>query len=207
MTLRVLLCAALVCPVQIFAQAVAPAGDAVYQLRYFANLNIADSVINLTNTGALGGSDPGGRICANVFVFDPASDMVACCACPVAPNGLMSYSVKDDLLSNTLSPAVPTSVTVKLLATVGSQFGVALTCNPKSPAGTNLARGMVAWAGTVRSTRLTSPPVTLFTATETEFSKGELSATELNKLTTSCGFIQANGSGFGICKACKTGGK
>jgi len=196
-------CAAFVCSFQIFAQAVAPAADAVYQLRYFANLNIADSVINLTNTGTLNGADPAGRICANVFVFDPDSAMVACCACPVVPNGLVSYSVKDDLLSNTLSPAVPTSVTVKLIATVPAS-GV---CNPKSASSTNLVRGMLAWAGTVRSTRLTNPPVTLFTATETQFSAGELSATELSKLTTSCSFIQANGSGFGICKACKTGGR
>lgn len=203
MTLRMLLCAALLCPIQIFAQALAPASDAVYQLRYFANLNIADAVINLTNTGALSGVDPAGRICANVFVFDSTSDMVACCACPVTPNGLNSLSVKDDLLSNTITPAVPTSVTVKLVATLP----VAGTCNPKSPLATNLVRGMVAWGATVRSTKLTSPPVTLFTATETEFAKGELSATELTKLTTTCSFIQGNGSGFGICRACKLGGK
>ena len=198
-----LLCGALVCSVQMLGQALAPAGDAVYQLRYFANLNIADSVINFTNTGALNGADPAGRLCANVFVFDATSDMVSCYACPLAPNALASLSVKDDLLSNTLSPAVPTSVTVKLISTVP----VGGTCNPKSPLGTNLARGMLAWGATVRPTKLVSPPVTLFTATETEFAKGDLSATELSKLTTPCGFIQTNGSGFGICRSCRVGGK
>jgi hypothetical protein len=33
----------------------------------------------------------------------------------------------------------------------------------------------------------------------------ELSATELAKLTGFCAFIQANGSGFGICKSCRFG--
>jgi hypothetical protein len=28
---------------------------------------------------------------------------------------------------------------------------------------------------------------------------------ELTKLTTYCGFIQANGSGYGICKSCREG--
>jgi hypothetical protein len=33
----------------------------------------------------------------------------------------------------------------------------------------------------------------------------ELSASELLKLTSFCNFIQANGSGFGICKSCRFG--
>jgi hypothetical protein len=41
---------------------------------------------------------------------------------------------------------------------------------------------------------------------ETPFSPVELSPTELAKLTTFCQFIQSNGSGFGICKSCRTGG-
>lgn len=200
MTLRLFVCAAVVCSLQLSAQS---AADGVFQVRYFANLNIADSVINLTNGGALNGADPAGRLCTNVYVFDATSDMVACCACPVAPNALASLSVKDDLLSNLLTPAVPNSIVVKLLSTAP----VAGVCNPKSPLTTNLARGMVAWGATVRSTKVGTPPVTLLTATETEFAKVELSATELNKLTTSCAFIQTNGSGFGICKSCRIGGK
>jgi hypothetical protein len=41
--------------------------------------------------------------------------------------------------------------------------------------------------------------------TETEFAKSDLSVSELAKLTTYCGFIQANGSGYGICKSCRQG--
>ena len=40
-----------------------------YQIRYAAHLDIGDSVVNLTNTGTLSGSDQG-RICVNVYAFD-----------------------------------------------------------------------------------------------------------------------------------------
>ena len=42
--------------------------DSPFQVRYFSNLNLADSVINITNSGAQG-MEPGGNICANVYVF------------------------------------------------------------------------------------------------------------------------------------------
>src|ERR1700681_1106488 len=37
-----------------------PAG---FQVRYASNLNVGDSVVNLTNTGVVSGFDPDGRIC------------------------------------------------------------------------------------------------------------------------------------------------
>src|SRR6202030_3842230 len=90
--------------------------DGTYQLRYLANLNIGDSYVNLTNAGTLSGFDPAGRICVNVYTFDPAEEMISCCACPVTPNGLNSLSVRNDLIGNTLTPGKPTSVIIKLLA-------------------------------------------------------------------------------------------
>jgi hypothetical protein len=33
-----------------------------------------------------------------------------------------------------------------------------------------------------------------------------LSAAELAHITSTCGFIQSNGSGFGICNGCAAGG-
>ncbi|MBY0506027.1 MAG: hypothetical protein K2X03_19075 [Bryobacteraceae bacterium] len=44
--------------------------------------------------------------------------MLSYCSCPITPNGLVSLSAQRDLVSNTLTPAVPTSLVVKLLATV-----------------------------------------------------------------------------------------
>jgi hypothetical protein len=207
MNMRVLFLAVLVFSMAAFAQSlplaapVVPEADGVYQLRYLANLNVGDSYVNLTNAGTLSGFDPAGRICVNVYTFDPAEELISCCACPVTPNGLNSLSARNDLISNTLTPGVPTSITVKLLSSVPLPGGV---CNPSSPNAANLVRGMRAWATTLHLNTSGSPAVG-YQLTETEFSKVELSATELAKLTGFCAFIQANGSGFGICKSCRFG--
>jgi hypothetical protein len=99
-------------------------------------------------------------------------------------------------VSNTLTPAVPTSIVIKLLASLP----VSGSCNGSTPNSGNLAPGMRAWGTTVHV--INNAPVAL----ETEFSKAVLSTTELTKLTLYCGFLQANGAGYGICKSCRTGG-
>ena len=197
------------------------AAESTYQLRYLANLDKGDSYVNLTNAGTLDGRAPAGNICANVYTFDPAEELISCCACPITPNGLVSLSARNDLISNTLTPGVPTSVTVKILSTAvfGTVGGVAGTnisataCNAAGPGtgafgpppvGNVFARGMRAWATTLHLNTSGSPAVG-YQKTETPFSVVELSDSELAKLTSFCGFIQANGSGFGICKACRFG--
>jgi hypothetical protein len=172
-----------------------------YQIRYLANLDKGDSYVNFTNAGTLNGADPAGRICVNVYTFDPAEELISCCACPITPNGLNSLSARNDLISNTLTPGVPTSVTVKLLSTLPLPGN---TCNPASPSATNLVRGLRAWATTLHLNTSGSPAVG-YQQTETPFSRAELSFSELTKLTGFCAFIQANGSGFGICKSCRSG--
>src|SRR3984893_8184049 len=209
MNMRVLFLAVFVFSMAAFAQSlpilpapVATEVDGVYQLRYLANLAAGDSYVNLTNAGTLSGFDPAGRICVNVYTFDPAEELISCCACPVTPNGLNSLSARNDLISNTLTPGVPTSITVKLLSSLPLPGN---TCNAASPNAANLVRGMRAWATTLHLNTTATPAPGVYQETETPFSIVELSATELAKLTSFCAFIQANGSGFGLCKACRAG--
>ena len=169
---------------------VAYAQDDAFQVRYASNLNIGDSVINLTNAGT-----SGGNICANVYTFSPDEQLISCCACTVTPNALVSLSANSDLVSNTLTPAHPTSIVVKLLATTGA------ACNAAAPGA--LAGGLRAWGTTLHAAPTT--PVT-YAVTETAFSAAGLSAGELARISSFCGFIQANGSGFGICRSCRLGG-
>ena len=176
--------------------------DSPFQVRYAANLNFGDAVINITNSGALGaGLQSGtsasitGSLCANVYAFSPDEQMISCCTCPVTPNGLVSLSAQQDLISNTLTPAVPTSIVVKLLASVP----VGGSCNAAAPGA--LASGMVAWGSGLKPA-----PGGTWAVTETQFAPATLSAGEYNRLTQLCTFIQANGSGFGICKSCRLGG-
>jgi hypothetical protein len=101
-------------------------------------------------------------------------------------------------MSNTLTPGVPGGIVIKLVASTP----VGTTCNPSSPTFATLEPGLRAW-GTDLHQNTTSGD---YQVTESAFQFAVLSPTELTKLTTFCGFIQANGSTFGICKSCRFGG-
>ena len=164
-----------------------------FRIGYAANMNIGDSVVNLTNSGTAGGFEPAGNICANVFVFAEDQQLVACCACPLTPNHLKTLSVRNDLISNTLTPGVPIGVSVAVVATTG-------TCNPSNPTVGTLTSGLMTFGTTIHA-----KPDGTYGVTEFPYSTASLSNSELQKLTSYCGFIQANGSGYGICKSCRQG--
>ena len=164
-----------------------------FQVRYASNLAFGDSVVNLTNTGAsstVALPTQNGNLCVNVYTFSPDEQLVSCCSCPVTPDGLASLSVRNDLISNTLTPGVPTGVVVKLLAT--------------DPTTHLPAAGLAAYGTTLHATP--GAPLGTYSTTETNFMQSTLSAAELSRITSLCGFIQTNGSGFGICASCRLGG-
>ncbi len=187
--------------------ALAQAQDGYFQVRYASNLPIGDSVVNATNTGASSTTafpNQNGSICMNVYTFSPDEQLISCCTCPITPDGLVSLSARNDLISNTLTPGVPTSIVVKLLGSTGAP-----ACNASTVGnGTNnLALGLAAWGTTIHELPVTpGSPATTYGVTETAFTNATLSGAELNRITTLCGFIQTNGSGFGICKSCRFGG-
>src|SRR5689334_4183313 len=198
MQLRVLLAVAIVaCASVAFAQAIPGVPADAFEVRYASNLNIGDSVINITNAGTTNIAGALTNICANVYTFSPDEQLVSCCSCTVTPNALVSLSANSDLVSNTLTPAHPTSIVVKIAYTAGT------ACNAANVPVANLAAGLRAWGTTLHAAP--TSPVT-YQVTETEFSKAGLSAGELARITSFCGFIQANGSGFGICRSCRLGG-
>jgi hypothetical protein len=75
-------------------------------------------------------------------------------------------------------------------------------CNPSSV--TTLAHGLLSWGTTLHQN--TSTAAITYSVTETPFSNATLSNEELTHITATCGFIQANGTGFGLCKGCLGGG-
>lgn len=179
------------------------AGDP-FEVRYAVN----SGVVNILNTGASGAALQSGTtasitgsICANIFTFAPDEQMVGCCSCAVTPNGLASLSVRQDLLSNTLTASVPNAIVIKIVATlpvagscVGSAAGVETAV---------LAEGLKSFGSTVHA----APVAGQFAVVETPFSPATLSPGELSRLGNLCTFIQANGSGYGLCRACRLGGQ
>jgi hypothetical protein len=208
---------------------VAFAQDGFYQIGYAANLNSGDSVLNLSNDGFQGGFinavpfKTEGNICVNVYTFDPSEEEIACCACLVTPNGLNSLSAVSDLTSNPLTPAIPTSIVIKLVSSEpgfdptgafticnASVVGGGTAANPYYPAplpavdtnvGFIVPAGMLAWGTTLEPAQT---PAT-FSPVSVKYLNGTLSPSELTALTSTCGFIQGDATGFGICKSCRLG--
>ncbi len=187
------------------------ADPSVYQVAYASNLNVGDSYVNLTNVGApqltiIQGGAPAltnGKMCVNVYTFSPDEQMISCCSCPVTPDALVSLSARNDLISNTLTPAVPTSIVIKLLGSAGPVCNASTVGNNNNP----LAAGLAAWSTTIHALPVTpGSPATTYGSTETAFTQSTLSAAELRRLTTLCLGIQIDGSGFGICRSCRFGG-
>lgn len=175
--------------------------DASFQVRYASNLDIGESYVNITNSGAsiktTKSSTSNGNICVNVYAFDPNEEMIACCSCRVTPDGLVSLGVNRDITVNPLTGAIPSSVVIKLLATQPPSSG---NCNAAAPGAT--APGLAAWGTTLHPT----PVPGTYALTETAFTPATLSPGELTNLGSTCTFIENTGSGFGICNSCRVGG-
>ncbi len=189
------------------------------QVLYAANLEKGDSIVNITNTGANGaalfgpGLGPVGNICVNLYAFSPDEQLVTCCSCVVTPNGLVSLSVTNDLMNNTLTGIRANSATVKLITTsTGAIQGVptftGTSCNNTAAfvgsAALPLALGSQAWGTTLHATPVLGGPYAL---TERPFLLGTLSPGDLASITNRCANIIGNGSGYGICRGCRTGGQ
>jgi hypothetical protein len=184
-----------------WAQAIPGSPTDALQIAYAANLFQGDSIFNITNAGTMGGFATGtGNLCVNVYAFDPKEAMVSCCSCLITPDGLYSLSARNDLISNTLTPAVPASIVVKLLATTAPSTGVCNAGSPVTVSAVTLASGMRAWATTIEPS-----PLSGYVVVSNAFQSAGLSASELSQLTTFCGFVQWVGSGYGICNSCRTG--
>ena len=190
--------------------------DSGFQERYAANLNIGESYINITNTGANGAPllGPGlfgsntatGNICVNVYAIDPNEELISCCSCLVTPDQTVNLGVAYDLTSQTLTGAstIPTSVTVALVATLAGTGGSGASCQYSAGIGGTVVNGMAAWG-----TSLQDSPGIPYTNTETSFTPVSGSAggsgSNLASLVGRCASIIGNGSGHGICRSCTAG--
>jgi YVTN family beta-propeller protein len=200
------------------------ANDTAFQISYAANLNIGESYIDITNTGANGASllGPGfgateGDICANVYAFDPSEELIACCSCLLTPDQTVNLGVNRDLTVKTLTGVPETSVTIKLLGSLnmpnvaGAPTTSVTGCtNSAATVGTTLAgggtnavivAGMAAWGTTLHAIPTAGSSAT----TEKPFTPSTLSAEELASITGRCASIIGNASGYGICGSCRAG--
>ena len=142
----------------------------------------------------------------NVYAFSPDEQLISCCSCLITPNGLVSLSVNQDMVSNTLTGVRPNSIVVKLVNTGAAANFAGTSCtNSAALAGTPafpLAGGVLAFGTTLHA----GAAVGAFNLTETPFIRATLSQAELDSIKNRCTNIIGNGSTFGICRSCRTGG-
>ena len=180
----------------------APA-DAVQQ-EEFGDLATGDGYIHIMNSGANGATHEAGTITVHVYAFSPDEQLISCCSCRITPDAVELLSVKQDLISNTLTPATPTSITVKLVASKGSGSNNTAATDQR-------VYGSPGFSSGLRATRLAShdpagfPGVPAKFVTEAPFFIVPVSDGEYSRMVTLCKSIQDNGSGFGICRSCRLG--
>lgn len=164
-----------------------------FKVNYFSNANcetVPDGTVQITNVGTQIGSksDPGGNLCAMIYVFEPDQELAECCGCRITPDGLLTLSINKDLTANPLTDITLSSGVIKIV----SSYGSGNKCNPTKPVP---ATGVKAWTTHIQS----SYPPPFLAETETEFSDSNLSAGELGSLEAKCSAITAVGSGKGVC--------
>jgi hypothetical protein len=180
--------------------------DGSFQVSYAADPAAGESYVNIVNTGANGAAllGPGfggaaGNMCVNVYAFAPDEQEISCCSCLLTPNSVANIGVNRDLTSTTLTGVVPTSVVVKLVATLAGTGGSGTSCSASAASEGTLVNGLVAYGTTPQ------PVGTSFSAVEHTFVPSTLSAAEYASITGRCASILGNGSGFGICNSCRAG--
>jgi hypothetical protein len=175
---------------------------------YASNLNNGESYLNFCNDGANGapllGSGFGnasGNICLNVYAFDPGEELVSCCSCLITPDQCVNLGANRDLTSKTLTGVVPTSLTVKLLATLAGAGGSGTSCSSSAATatGATLVFGIDAYRTTLHAQG------SGYATTEAPFTGSTLSPRELASISGRCASIVGNASGFGICSSCQAG--
>jgi len=169
--------------------------DDTYQVTYYSNANTTgapDGSLRITNTGATVASGVSQNLYAAIYVFDDSEELQECCSCVVTPDGLLSESVDKQLTANTVTGAKPTRGIIKVIGTTSS--------NPASITG--IAHGLAGWMTQIQGSQVnltTSKWSGPFSTTQSPLTPSDLSAAELEVLTSTCGFASILGSGRGTC--------
>jgi len=140
---------------------------------------VSDNTLTIVNPGTTGGEST----CANIYVFDSNQNMLACCSCPVSPNGLLTLSVKNNLLNG--STKVKSGV-IEVVSSCSSLFDSTVVpdgpsvCSASAPyyPSPELVGWLSHWYGV-------SP------ITEQALKHATLSCNELESLETGCAGVRA----------------
>jgi hypothetical protein len=206
-------------------------GNVINMTNTGANINAAFAP--LYAPGSLSPTGPNtvygsGYICVNAYVFSRDEQLQSCCSCLMSPDSHWSWNVDLDMAAPgvTLTGVAINEVTVKLITTASSRGFVcdATTAGqPISYTPSNTNNGLPLVPSSFAENSVLSPGLLAFGRnafnSELSFSNGTLSMSnqvgligaaappsELTRDAELCEANTINGSGFGVCKACRFGG-
>ncbi|HUB02364.1 MAG TPA: hypothetical protein VL983_06750 [Terriglobales bacterium] len=177
------------------AQIQSTGGDnTVYFVTYYSN-NVAgapDGTLRFINDGS--GSEPvqpetaGSSsslisLAANIYVFDDSQELIACGACWVSADGILSEDVKTELTNNPLTGRVPARGVIKVISG-----------NTGDPTAPGFVAGLRGWATHIQRATATSGA---YVTTEAPVSDANINDGEAYQLTHLCYYAGLLGSGQG----------
>jgi hypothetical protein len=199
------LAAALALPGVARAQVPAAVAFDLYYVNYFDNAHTTDApdgTVRIVDTAFI---DPPTDTCAMIYVFRPDQQLAECCGCKVTPNGLLTFSVNNDLTANPLTSDAFTR---------GSLF--IASASPNAPPGTapkgsstecdpggSFVEGARLEVWVTNPQRFNAPGVP-FLLTESHPGEENFDSTEATALANKCKGITTTtlgpgGSGHGLC--------
>src|SRR5579862_7596133 len=131
------------------AQTAAPGPD-TFKVGYFSYANSSpapDGTVRLTNVGTNISTPGTGNLCALIYVFEPDQQLAECCGCGITPDGLLTLSINNNLVSNPLTPVTLTTGAIKIVSSTGFP-----TCNPAKP---TPVTGIRAWGTHIQAAGVT----------------------------------------------------
>jgi len=165
--------------------ALAQGDNSYYFVTYYSN-NVSgapDGTLRFINDGEY--TSDKGSLGADIYVFDDSQEMVACGACWISADGLLSEDVKTQLTNNPLTGKIPTRGVIKV---VSDPWG-----DPFSPP--TGYPGLRGWATHIQRATPTSGA---YATTEAPVADSNLSSGEAWTLGTLCYFaLEELGSGQG----------
>jgi hypothetical protein len=140
--------------------------------------------------------NPGdGALCADVYVWRADQELTECCACPITPNGMFSFTVAAATANPGDGGGVAVSGSIDIVADSTA------SCTDTSAVTPTPTPTLRAWATHVNVDTVGPTTESAFDVTETPLLDAPLSSGELTEAGSRCGFLQGNSSGFGRCDA------
>jgi hypothetical protein len=198
-SLAVLAVAGLLCVGTTWAQS-----DTYFVTYYSHQHGTTDGHVRMTNPGY----DAAKTLCADIYVFDAAEELIECCGCSLTADDMRLFDIDKDLTNNAFNGEVPSSGVIEVVSALPN-LG-ASGCDPTggnslgNPQLDNIVpqQDLRAWAVHVQ---VPFTGKTTTTVSEEEFADaGTLNTNQLHFLEQTCFTNQSLGSGKGVC-SCGTG--